>query len=272
MDRIDLGAPITSRTNARVKGLRASLSGKARKAGELIGIEGETLVLEAARSGLKLETVFVREGSEAVVERREWATVRSGAWVRLSPDVFDSAMETETPQGIAATVEIPAARSLPDAIGVVLLLEGVQDPGNVGTLIRSAEAFGASAVVLTSDSANAWSPKVLRASAGSVFRVPLVRGDLGDLSVMLREHGCRLLAAVAHGAGVIEVQTVDLTRPCAVLIGNEGAGLSPKAIAACDERVTIPCEIESLNAAVAGSTLLYEAMRQRLASKTGSRR
>ncbi|SEF68297.1 RNA methyltransferase, TrmH family [Bryocella elongata] len=273
MDPIDFGAPITSRTNARVKALRAALSGKARKPGEYIGIEGSTLILEALRSGLPLDTVFVREGSEGALDPRAWQGAEAEAWVILSKDVFDSAVETETPQGIAATMAIPPLRPLPERVGTVLLLENVQDPGNVGTLIRSGEAFGASAVFLTNDCANAWSPKVLRASAGSAFRVPMLRASLGELTITLREHGCGLLGAVAHGDGVVAVQEADLTQACAVLIGNEGAGLSQQAISACDGGITIPCEIESLNAAMAGSTILYEAMRQRLAAvKRGSSR
>lgn len=269
MGKHDLGSPITSRTNARVKALRAAMSGKARRPGEIAAIEGETLILEAARSGLALETLFLREGSEALLERSSWRNVEAEDCVVLSAEVFASAVETETPQGVAATFAIPASRALPDELSTVLLLEGVQDPGNVGTLLRSAEAFGADAVLLTQDCANAWSPKVIRSSAGSVFRVPMLRGDLGSLTMTAREHGCRLLAAVAHGADVVELARADLRGACAVLIGNEGAGLTKQAIAACDERLSIPCRIESLNAAVAGSTILYEAMRQRMASKQG---
>ena len=272
MANFDLGEPITSRTNARVKALRAAMSGKARRPGEVAAIEGETLILEASRSGIVLETIFVREGSEAVLVAAAWHQVTPQSWVVLSPVVFASAVETETPQGLAATFAIPAAPPLPDNVATVLLLEGVQDPGNVGTLIRSAEAFGADAVLLTNDCANAWSPKVIRSSAGSVFRMPMLRGELGALTMLLRKRGCRLLAAVAHGAGVCEIDEVDFGSAWAILIGNEGVGLTPQAIAACDERITIPCEIESLNAAVAGSTILYEAMRQRLASKKNSTR
>jgi TrmH family RNA methyltransferase len=268
---MELPPPITSRSNARVKALRAALSGRARKPGELAAIEGALLLREAVRSGVLLETVFVREGSDEFLHDPSLSGVRPPEFVLLSAGAFDSAMETETPQGIAATFTIPAAASIADGASFMLLLEAVQDPGNVGTLLRSAEAFGASAAMLTNDCANPWSPKALRASAGSVFRMPMVRGTLQELTVALHARGCRLLAAVAHGEDVVEVQRVDLNRPCAVLIGNEGAGLSPQAIAASDERVTIPCAIESLNAAVAGSTILYEAMRQRLAAEPSER-
>jgi TrmH family RNA methyltransferase len=260
-----LGDPITSRANARVKALRASFSGKASGPGQLVGIEGEHLIAEALRSEFFLDTVFVRQGSESLLARPNLAGLPQDKVVILSADVFDSAVDTASPQGIAATLMLNAfgARPALDRNGPVLLIESLQDPGNLGTLIRTAAAFDSPFLWLTEDCVNPWSPKVIRASAGSIFHLPLGRGGLSELCASLKENNLPIFAAVAPRPGARSVFDTDLSRPCAVLIGNEGAGLSDQALALADAMVTIPCETESLNAAVAGSVLLYEAMRQR---------
>jgi len=264
---MDLGAAITSKSNARVKALRAAFDGKAGKPGELLGLEGEHLIAEAMRSGLELETVFVRAGSERVLERPALRGLKAKQTVLLNTEVFASAVETESPQGISAMVAIPELKPESSAgqSGLVLVLEALQDPGNLGTLLRSAEAFGVSFVMMTPETVNAWNPKVVRASAGSVFRVPVVRAPLAEIRRKLTALGLRMFATVTPRAAASLLTETYLGAPCALLIGNEGAGLSPDAIAMADAMVTIPCATESLNAAVAGSVILYEAMRQRLA-------
>jgi TrmH family RNA methyltransferase len=266
---MDWGAPITSKSNARVKALRAAFDGKASKPGDLLGLEGEHLIAEAVRSGLDLETILVRAGNERVLERPTLRGLKAKQTVLLNADVFASAVETESPQGIAATVAIPelklglsAGRS-----GLVLVLEALQDPGNLGALLRSAEAFGASFVMMTPDTVNAWNSKVVRASAGSVFRLPVVRAPLVEIRRRLTALGLRLFATVTPRDIASPLMETYLGAPCAVLIGNEGAGLSPEALALADALVAIPCATESLNAAVAGSVILYEAMRQRVAKE-----
>jgi TrmH family RNA methyltransferase len=264
-----LPAPITSRTNAKVKALRAAFEGRASRPGEMVAIEGATLIGEALRSGVRPETVFVRQGSESVLES---LGLRGAPVVVLSREVFASAMDTSSPQGVAATIEIPKIEKRRDGhergalpSGVGLVLEAIQDPGNVGTMLRAAEAFGVDQVMVTGETANAWSPKAVRASAGSVFRVPVKRMSLDEIAAWAREHGVRVYAAVAEARGVRACMDLDLARDCAVMIGNEGAGLSQAALEIADERVHIPCITESLNAAAAAATLLYEAMRQRIA-------
>ncbi len=263
-----LPPPITSRTNARVKALRSSLSGEASGPGDLLGVEGLHLLQEAHRAGLVLDTVYLRDGDEALFEREPWlAGVRAAHWAVLSREVFESAVSTAAPQGIAATWTIGELPPLPPGpAGCLLILENLQDPGNLGTLLRSAEAFGAAGVHLTSGTVNQWNPKVVRSSAGASFRVPVQRWTLPELGERLRAEGVRLFAAVAPSSEPGKSRpsfNVDLSGPCALLIGNEGAGLSPLALHLADERIAIPCKTESLNAAVAGSVLLYEAMRQR---------
>lgn len=259
-----LPPPITSRTNAKVKALRAAFDGKASKPGEVVAIEGATLIGEAVRSGVRLETVFVRQGSEAVLGSLGLSGVPV---VVLSQDVFASAVDTSSPQGVAAMMAIPRIRNRYDGReqGTTLVLEAIQDPGNVGTMLRAAEAFGASQVIVTGETANAWGPKALRASAGSVFRVPVMRMSLEEIAAWAAKKHVRVYAAVAQAKGAVACVDADLARICAVIIGNEGAGLSDAALKIADERVHIPCITESLNAAAAAATLLYEAMRQRIA-------
>jgi TrmH family RNA methyltransferase len=148
---------------------------------------------------------------------------------------------------------------------LVVVAAGLQDPGNLGTLVRSADAFGATGMMLLPGTVSLWNPKALRASSGSAFRLPVVTLSPGDAFATLRAHGVRTIAAVARDGE----DDADLRGPTALLVGNEGAGLPEEWIAEADARVTIPIagQVESLNAAIAGSLLLYEAMRQRLRSK-----
>ena len=228
----------------------------------MVAIEGEKLLGEAIRSGLVLKTIFVSE-------RRELPRFvpKSVEVVWLSEDVFGSLMETQTPQGIAALL-VPPLRSLQDVLvstPLILVVAGLQDPGNLGTLIRSAEAFGASGVVATPGTVSAWNQKSLRASAGSIFRLPVVGVTIEELAG-LKGRGVVVMAAVAWDTRhAVEVHDAVFAQATAILIGNEGAGLSEELLRLADVMVTIPCpgKVESLNAAVAGSLLLYEASRQR---------
>jgi TrmH family RNA methyltransferase len=240
----------------------------------LVAVEGEHLVDEAVRSGVPLTTVFVSEGWQKRVPQGVEV-------VWLKEDVFRSAVETQAPQGIAALLA-PPVFELSDVLGrngsaaLILVAAGLQDPGNLGTLVRSAEAFGATGVLTTPGTVSVWNQKTLRASVGSVFRVPVVGVGASEFRE-LKTRGVRLMAAVgAQCDGVVAAPEMDFRGDCAVMIGNEGAGLAGEWMEMCDARVTIPCPgpVESLNAAVAGSLLLYEASRQRagaLGSKDESR-
>jgi RNA methyltransferase, TrmH family len=262
---------ISSRANVRVKQLRAAFQGHARLSGGMVAIEGDHLLEEALRSGMVLKTVFVSE-------RREVPKIvpRGVEVLRLTEEVFGSVVETQSPQGVAALL-VPPVSALDDVMGsgetapLILIAVGLQDPGNLGTLVRSAEAFGATGVLTTPGTVSAWNQKALRASVGSVFRVPVASVTASEIEG-LKQRGVRLIAAVgSDGAGVTAVQEMDFRGACAVMIGNEGVGLGVEWMKMCDARVTIPCPgaVESLNAAVAGSLLLYEASRQR--ATAGSR-
>ena len=255
-------AVVTSRSNARVKQLRAAFAGQARLSGGLVAIEGDNLLGEALRSGMVLKTIFISE-------RRELPrnVPRSVEVIWLANDIFASVVETQSPQGIAALL-VPPVHKLDDVITgtpLIVVAAGIQDPGNLGTLVRSAEAFGATGVLTTPGAVSAWNQKSLRASAGSLFRIPVVAVTLDELAT-LKSRGVKLAAAVAEDAyKVIPAHEADFAQPTAILIGNEGSGLLSELLELADLFVTIPCpgRVESLNAAVAGSLLLYEVSRQR---------
>jgi TrmH family RNA methyltransferase len=253
---------VRSRANARVKQLRAAFAGQARLSGGLVAIEGEKLLGEAIRSGMVLKTVFLSEGRE---RPRSVPSGVEAVW--LSEDVFGSVVETQSPQGVAALLVPPVSsfEDMMEGIPLLLVAAGLQDPGNLGTLVRSAEAFGATGVLTTPGTVSAWNQKALRASAGSVFRMPVAGAGVEELAA-LKARGVRLMAAIAESSmGSVEAQNAEFAGGLAILIGNEGAGLSDELLEMADVRVTIPCpgQVESLNAAVAGSLLLYEASRQR---------
>jgi TrmH family RNA methyltransferase len=249
---------IESRQNSRIKELRAALARGVKS--PHIAVEGLHLTEEAVKSGLRLHTVFVRDGNEGLLEQ---LAIGNAEVLIVTEEVFDSATLTEHPQGIAALVEAPrfTVEAMFHGKPLVVIAASLQDPGNLGTLVRSAEAFGATGMILLPGTVSLWNAKTLRASSGSAFRLPVVALTAEDAFAALREHGVRVFAAVARDGA----SEADLRGASALLIGNEGSGLPDAWIAQADARVTIPLPgaVESLNAAIAGSVLLYEAMRQR---------
>jgi len=255
---------VQSRQNARVKELRAAFARSARTELGLLAIEGSRLLQEAISCHLQFATVFVQTGSEALLD--SLAIPENTEVLALPPQVFASAVNTESPQGIAALVQ-PPAFTLDQVLGgaqpLLLVAAGVQDPGNLGTIIRSAEAFGATGYVTLPGTVNPDNQKTLRASAGSIFRLPGITVCEDHLFHELKQRKIRTLAAVAS-RGASPAQH-DLTRPSALIVGNEGGGIPDEILRRADARVTIPMPgaVESLNAAIAASILLYEAARQR---------
>ncbi|MGB0064960.1 MAG: RNA methyltransferase [Terracidiphilus sp.] len=258
---------VQSKDNARLKELRKVLATPGRGARGLAGIEGPHLVEEALRAGLRVVAIFVVQGAELVLD-----TVHvppEAEILRLPKKLLASALDTETPQPIAALIEPPdwtwahILGTHRNGADIVVVLAGLQDPGNLGTIVRSAEAFGACGVVSLPGTVSAWNPKAVRASAGSVFRVPLLAVSERECVEELHEAGVEILAT-SVGAGEA-ADRVDLARPVAFILGNEGNGVPAELAAKADSRITIPYPgpVESLNAAVAASLLLYEAARQR---------
>ena len=260
--------PVTSRQNALVKDLRRAFArGEPTEAGS-VAIEGIRIIEEAIRSGLRFQAVFFSESGRAHAARL-LPQIASHAETLLLPDqVFASAVATETPQGVAALVK-PKTFALEDVLRVpaehllLACLAGVQDPGNVGTIVRSAEAFGVQAVMLGEKTASHFNAKAIRASAGSVFREPLMHVRLQETIALLKQQGIRIVATSSHKGQPVD--QVVLTGPLALVIGSEGAGVPPEILAQADALITIPHSgrVESLNAGIAASIVLYEAARQR---------
>jgi TrmH family RNA methyltransferase len=258
---------IEGRHNALVKELRRAFARGELTSDRYCAVEGLRILEEAIRCGLKFRAVFFNETAAGGAER---LLSQLGAQVEtlLLPDkLFASVVPSEAPQGVAALVRWKEF-SLEDVLarsqaGPLLAIAGVQDPGNLGTILRSAEAFGAGGVVLGEGTVSPFNPKVVRASAGSVFRLPLVRTKLSEALDRMKALGLRLVATSSHkGTPLPEAKLVG---PLAIFIGSEGAGLPRDLIAKMVEVVAIPHspKVESLNAGVAASIVLYEVARQR---------
>jgi TrmH family RNA methyltransferase len=185
----------------------------------------------------------------------------------LSDALFESLSTVESPTGVIALVRTPAPAEVPANAMLVLLLQEIQDPGNVGTLLRSAAAAGADHVLLSARCAFAWSPKVLRAGMGAHFALNIVEG--ADPRAFLARYRGTSVALAGEGEG--SLYDLDLAGPVAFLVGNEGAGLAPDLAAAAGRRAHIPMpgRVESLNAGTAGSIALFECVRQRVMQEKG---
>jgi TrmH family RNA methyltransferase len=296
-------ALITSRDNRWLKEFRLALRGGLQTESGCVGVEGVRLVEEALRSGCRIEAVLFSESGERHHERLAPLVGRpemAFPVLQTTDRLFEGIADTEHPQGVAALVA-PQGATLDDILRVpgeacsalLVVLAGVQDPGNVGTILRTASAFGATGAVTTasgqSGTASPFSPKALRASAGAALHLPILVGmSLPILLTQLHVANVRTLAAVAHGrdasrdASVVVAQhaaprlgemsaitlapwEVDWCEPVALLVGNEGAGLPEEVERSADARIRIPVAsgIESLNAAAAAAVLFYEAARQR---------
>jgi RNA methyltransferase, TrmH family len=257
---------VNSKQNSRLKELRRALRNPGREAGGLVGIEGPNLVEEALRAGLKVRCLFTSD--EEAVASWESDPFRRMEVLVVPREILSSALETETPQPVAALVEAPEW-AWQDVLGskgsapLVIVLAGLQDPGNLGTIVRSGEAFGASGLICLPGTVSVWNQKAMRASAGSVFRLPVITAGVDECFSRLRDAGVAVLSTAARGATPAE--RTDFSRATAVLIGNEGNGVPEEIATRADGAVTIPCPgpVESLNASVAASVLLYEASRQR---------
>lgn len=257
---------VDSRQNARVKELRRAFAEAAPNAQGEVAIEGMHLVEEAIRSGLKLSTVYFSDSARDRAHKL-LPQLSSHTEALLLPDsAFASAVPTETPQGIAALVRIkpsPLENILQATPALLMIAAGLQDPGNLGTIARSAEAFGVTGLLLGERTVSSWNWKALRASAGSLFRLPTAKVELASALTGIKSRGVQVLATSSHKG--IAVSEADLRRPVAFIVGNEGAGVSKDLLAQADGIVVIPqtVHVESLNAGIAASILLYEAARQR---------
>lgn len=254
---------VQSRQNGRVKELRAAFHHSGKTDDGRIALEGFHLLEEALRSGLVVTTLFFVEDQEHLLDSLPLS--HETELLAVPRDLLHSVLATETPQPIAALVEAPRFRwdDLLKPNALIVVSAGLQDPGNFGTLVRSAEAFGAAGIINLPGTVNPWNPKALRASSGSTFRMPIIASTEEDAFSFLKRHHIRLFATTVEGGTPLEEQ--DWNSPAAILIGNEGSGLSARQVTAAEVRITIPCPgpVESLNAAVAASIVLYAAANAR---------
>lgn len=275
---------ITSRDNKWLKKFRATLRGTGPTQNEPIGVEGPKLIEDAVQSGLEIEALLVSDAGEGHLEQILRAATQSESGIPRSrvlcttDRMFASVAGTEAPQGVAALFHqhawgfedvLRGPGPMREAAPLVVVMAGVQDPGNVGTIVRSAEAFGATGVAAVRGTADPWSPKALRASAGSALRLPVLRGvAVPVLLAQLKMARVKIFATGAasiNSASDINELSADLREPAAIFIGNEGAGLPPEVLHAADALISIPMReaVESLNAGVAASVVLFEVARQR---------
>lgn len=253
---------ITSVKNERVKFARSVREGREKG---LLFVEGERLVEDGLKTGLEIEAVFcVPEMAERYEGRFE------AELVVVTPEVMRSLGDTVTPQGIVVLLRRRDGElgrlweTNRESAPLVLAMDRLQDPGNVGTLLRTAEAAGLTGVVALEGTADPFSPKALRSSMGSVFRVPVETGVVGSDAVEeAKRRGLQVVAA--DGEATTSFREMDWTKPTLLILGNEGRGVSPELLERCEVRVRIPMmgEVESLNVATAGAVLLFEAARQR---------
>lgn len=259
---------ITSAQNEKIKHAAAlQQKAKLRKEESLFVVEGGRLFLEAPISLIRevyVTEAFLKCADENVKEKMEHT-----GYEEVSEQVFLKISDTKTPQGILAVLA-QQTHEREELLGggenapLLLLLENIQDPGNLGTILRTAEGAGATGVILSPGCADLYQPKVVRSTMGSLFRVPFYRsGDLQQEIRFLQEHKVRVYAAYLEGSE--RYDAVSYREGSAFVIGNEGNGLTKETAAAADARVRIPMagKLESLNAAVSAALLTYEAARQR---------
>ncbi|HYU31501.1 MAG TPA: RNA methyltransferase [Thermoanaerobaculia bacterium] len=260
---------ITSRQNQGLKDIRRLRRSKGER-DERALLEGPHLVAEAVAAGLEIETVLATPGFLVTAEGERLVRALPAAPLEVAPELFADLTDADSPRGVLAVARLPRSgtEALPLREGLpYLYLDGLQDPGNLGALARVAEAAGAAGLVLAPGSAHPNHPRALRASAGSLLRLPLALGaDPGALARRLAPLQ-PVWAALATRGGE-SVWTVPFPRTLILAVGAEGPGLSPALLAQAGLRLTIPIEppVESLNATVAAALVLFEARRRRLAS------
>lgn len=240
---------ITSLTNEKVKTWRKLHKRKGRNENNAFLVEGLHLVEEAWKSGASITEIIAVES----VELPDW--IDNLPIERVSKQVFDHISQTATPQGIAAVIKIQTTERI---LGNQLIItDAIQDPGNLGTIIRTADAAGMDAVILGKGTVDLYNDKVVRATQGSLFHLPIYEADLDEELAVLQGKGYEIWATALQGASYFhEVETPDKV---AVILGNEGAGVEQRFIDKADKRIKIPIygKAESLNVSVAAGILMY---------------
>lgn len=259
---------ITSSNNQQIKQiLQLQKKAKARWQQRVFVAEGPKLVFEAPPE--RIVRLYVSEGFYSQEVQRGRIGQLGCETELVSDAVFRMISDTLTPQGILAVVKIleyPLKDLLAPACGTphLLVLEGIQDPGNLGTMLRTGEGAGISGVVMNRETADLYNPKTIRATMGSIYRVPCCIVEHLDQAVAAMK-AVKISVYAAQLEGSVLYDQPDYRGGCAFLIGNEGNGLTPETAALADRRIRIPMEgkVESLNAAIAATLLMYEVQRQR---------
>jgi RNA methyltransferase, TrmH family len=262
--------PLSSRDNITVKFLRSLSDPKRRKKEQAFLIEGVKMVEEALRDNLGVKTVvatpsLTQHHGKGVLKLSENKGIGI-VWV--TDRLMDILAESKTPQPIMAVVQMKQITEellLKHKARLIVIAHELQDPGNLGTIIRTAEAVGASGIAITANTVDPFNAKAVRASMNSILRLPIVPvGDFATFVRKCRQSGFQTVATALNGEKAHFA--VDLTKPTAVIVGREGSGLPQAIMADIDLRVRIPMAetIDSLNVATAAAVVLYEAMRQRL--------
>lgn len=257
---------ITSSSNEQIKRLRKLISQKkARSAERAFVLEGVQLLDEAIASDVEILSVFRSSDSHSTPKNMPASEI-----VDVSEDVFNGISDLKSPPGVLAiATQKNVELDLSSVDSHIVVLCDVRDPGNVGTILRTAEASGASGVILVGNCVEYWSPKVIRSAAGSAFRIPVqFEPDLAHVVTKCKKVDIQVLGtSVAHGNGVVSYLDTDLTR-AAVAFGNEANGLSSHELELCNGIVTIPVAsgVESLNVGTSVAVVGFEALRQRSAA------
>lgn len=265
---------ISSTANSRVKRLVALVQkAKMRREEQLFVVEGVRMFREAPAKWIKevyvSESFLQRCGNDPELRER----LKKYQYEVLTDDVYKKVSDTQTPQGVLCVLSTPHY-TLMDSVDrwvadsqkapFLMLLEDLQDPGNLGTILRAAEGAGVDGVIMTRQTADIFNPKVIRATMGSIYRVPFfVEENMGETIDFLKKKG--VLVYAAHLDDSVDYDEPDYTKPTAFLVGNEGKGLRRETAERASQYIKIPMagQVESLNAAAAAAVLMYEAARQR---------
>jgi TrmH family RNA methyltransferase len=258
---------ITSSQNSRIKLVRTLLGrAKERRDANAFVVEGVRLVEEAVNSSWKVQFALYDETlSERGQSQVESLKSRGIEVETVSESLMKSLSETETPQGILAVLQLNHL-PLPSSPNFVLIPDQIRDPGNLGTLLRSAAATGVQAVLLPPETTDAFAPKVVRAGMGAHFRLPIHSLNWWEIEQLSKSAGLQIYLADMDGRSCWEM---DLRQPLALIVGGEAEGASSEARKLANQKISIPMtgKTESLNAGVAGSVLMFEVVRQRLTIK-----
>ena len=252
---------ITSLTNDKVKLVRSLAERKQRVKAQRFAIEGARLIDDALAAGLTPEWIFCAERLPSRSQETLGRLKKRGAEIiPVSEAVLKACSETETPQGLIAVLPFPRL-AVPSDPKLILIADAWRDPGNLGTLLRSAAAADVDVVLLSLETVDAYNPKVVRGAMGAHFRLPIIEAAWAEIADRVRDMNVYLAAA----NGDLPYTAADWTQPAALIVGSEASGASQDAARLAAQRVSIPLsrEVESLNAAVAASVILFEAKRQR---------